>query len=222
MKITIIYDNTSIKKELKASWGFSGLIEVKNSPVILFDTGGKKKILRKNMKELGINKDNIDIIFISHAHRDHTGGLKEVFAEDKKIYIPPSCSNLKVSGIFSSKVLQQYENVTVINKPTEICTGIYASGELKGIEQSLAIKTRQGLVVIVGCSHPGLGHILKTFSQFGNIRGVIGGFHGFNNYSILKDVELICPTHCTQHKREIISRYPEKIIKGGAGRIIEV
>ena len=40
MKITIIYDNTTFKKGLQANWGFSALIEVKDIPKILFDTGG--------------------------------------------------------------------------------------------------------------------------------------------------------------------------------------
>jgi len=39
MKITIIYDNEVYKKGLKSDWGFSSLVEVENTPGILFDTG---------------------------------------------------------------------------------------------------------------------------------------------------------------------------------------
>ena len=64
-------------------------------------------------------------------------------------------------------------------------------------------------------------HILKTASQFGKVHGIIGGLHATKPGS-LKDLDLICPTHCTQYKSEIKSLYPEKYIEGGAGRIIEV
>ena len=53
MKVTIIYDNTAYKKELKADWGFSCLVDVFNRK-ILFDTGTDGNILLSNMKKLGI------------------------------------------------------------------------------------------------------------------------------------------------------------------------
>jgi len=64
-------------------------------------------------------------------------------------------------------------------------------------------------------------YILNTSSKFGKVYGIIGGLHGTEPES-LKDLDLICPTHCTQHKSEIKSLYPEKYIEGGAGKIIEV
>jgi 7,8-dihydropterin-6-yl-methyl-4-(beta-D-ribofuranosyl)aminobenzene 5'-phosphate synthase len=77
-------------------------------------------------------------------------------------------------------------------------------------------------VVIVGCSHPGVGDILKAASQFGKVYALIGGFHGFSQFELLKEIELICPTHCTQYKSKIKSLYPEKYIEGGIGKIIEI
>ena len=74
MKITIIYDNTSSRPDLKADWGFSALVEVKGKK-ILFDTGTNGKILLSNMGKLEINPEEIEDIFISHLHWDHTGGL---------------------------------------------------------------------------------------------------------------------------------------------------
>ena len=75
MKITIIYDNTAYKKSFQADWGFSCLVEVDNTPKILFDTGADGSILLSNMKKLNINPDSIEEVFISHVHFDHTGGL---------------------------------------------------------------------------------------------------------------------------------------------------
>ena len=51
---------------------------------------------------------------------------------------------------------------------------------------------------------------------------LIGGLHGFREFDKIKDLGLICPTHCTQHKSEIQSLYPEKFTEGGVGRIIEI
>ena len=67
MKITIIYDNTSTKLDLKADRGFSALVEIKGRK-ILFDTGADGDILLSNMEKLKINPQDIEDIFISHLH----------------------------------------------------------------------------------------------------------------------------------------------------------
>ena len=108
-----------------------------------------------------------------------------------------------------------------MKKPTKLYEGIYSTGELEGIEQSLCVEREKGIVIIVGCSHPRMENILKTASHFGKTYGIIGSLHGTRPES-LKELDLICPTHCTQHKREIKSLYPEKYIEGGAGKIIEI
>ena len=48
-----------------------------------------------------------------------------------------------------------------------------------------------------GCSHSGVGNILKAASQFGKPYALIGGLHGFSDFDLVKDLTLICPTHCT-------------------------
>jgi len=108
-----------------------------------------------------------------------------------------------------------------VKKPTKLYEGIYSTGELDGIEQALCVETEKGIAIIAGCSHPRMEHILKTASQFGKVYCIIGGLHGTRPES-LKDLDLICPTHCTQYKSEIKSLYPEKYIEGGAGQIIEI
>lgn len=209
MKVTIIYDNEVFKKGLTADWGFSCLVEIKNTPKILFDTGGSGKILLSNMDKLEINPASIDEVFISHPHFDHTGGLSEflrVNPKINKIYVP-SPLGLK--------------NEIVLKEPTKIHENIFSTGELEGIEQSMAVRTEKGIVLIVGCSHPHMGNILNAARQFGKLYAIIGGMHGFSELELFKDLDLICPIHCTQHKTEIKSLYPEKYTKGGAGKIIE-
>ena len=104
----------------------------------------------------------------------------------------------------------------------QIHENIFSTGELRGIEQSLVVRTGKGLVVIVGCSHPGVKSILNAASQFGRVYALIGGLHGFREFDRLRDLKLICPCHCTQFKSEIRSLYPNKCVEGGAGKVIEV
>jgi len=41
-------------------------------------------------------------------------------------------------------------------------------------------------VVVVGCSHPGVGEIIYAASEFGKVYGVIGGLHGFHDFNRLR------------------------------------
>ncbi|MCK4445796.1 MAG: MBL fold metallo-hydrolase [Candidatus Marinimicrobia bacterium] len=211
MKITIIYDNTVFQRGLKSDWGFSCFVEVYGKK-ILFDTGANSAILLDNMKRLNIKPTEVEEVFISHYHWDHTGGLSDFLKVNPvKVYIP---SSFKKPGIA--------HDVVVVKKSITISENIFSTGELRKIEQSLVIKTEKGVVVVAGCSHSGVENILKAASQFGKPYALIGGLHGFNDFDLVKDLTLICPTHCTQHISEIKSLYPDKYISGGAGKVIEI
>jgi len=211
MKVIIIYDNTSTKSDLQADWGFSALVEIEERR-ILFDTGADGDILLSNMEKLKINPQDIEDIFISHLHWDHTGGLSSFLQLNNKVklWVPSYLSEEKSA-----------KEVIEVKSPTKLYKGVYSTGELDGIEQSLCVETEKGIVIIAGCSHPKMEHILKAASQFGKVYGIIGGLHGTKPVS-LKDLDLICPTHCTQYKSEIKSLYPEKYIEGGVGKVIEI
>jgi len=213
MKITIVYDNCLARAGLKKGWGFSALIEAANTPLILFDTGNEGAALLDNMKQLGIDPTQIGRIVISHAHGDHTGGLADILEVNShaRIYLPASIS-----------VRNTGRDVVAVSRPVNISETVVSTGELKGIEQSLAIKTDKGIVVVTGCSHPGVGEILDVASRYGTVYGIIGGFHGFSNFKRLNGLSLICPCHCTQHTSEIEAMFPEQYVACGAGLTLEI
>ncbi len=212
MKVTIVYDNTVYREGLESDWGISALVEKEGVPKILFDTGGSGRILLNNMDKLGVDPRSIEEVFISHAHYDHTGGLSALLTENREVTVwkPPSFRGVKNA-----------EEVVTVEGPAELHDGVHSTGELQGIEQSLCVETESGIVVLAGCSHPDMGNILKIASQFGDVHGIIGGLHGTKSGQ-LKGLELICATHCTQHKEAIRKRYPEQYMEGGVGRVIEI
>ncbi len=212
LKIHIIYDNTSIRKDLEADWGFAAYIETENK-TILFDAGSDGHILLGNMKKMGLDPQKVDTVFISHHHFDHTGGLASFLHEnpDVDVYVPAS-----LRGIRRAK------SITYIDDPIVLSDKIYSTGELKSVEQSLVIKTPEGSVVIAGCSHPGLSDILEAAKIHGKIHLALGGFHGFEEFDALRAVEFVCPTHCTKYIEKIKKIYPEKYIHGGAGCTIDL
>jgi 7,8-dihydropterin-6-yl-methyl-4-(beta-D-ribofuranosyl)aminobenzene 5'-phosphate synthase len=171
------------------------------------------------MKKLGIDPSDIGSVVLSHGHGDHTGGLFELLEEnqDLSVYIPAQLSRALKSQIPTKTRLIE------VREPMQIREEVFTTGELGTFikEQSLVYLNRRGAFVITGCSHPGLGTILNAALKFGEVYGIIGGFHGFSDFNILKGVKLISPCHCTQYKREIARAFPKQYVRCGAGLVIE-
>ena len=217
ISIITIYDNYQINPELRTGWGFSCLIKI-NEKSILFDTGADFETLLYNMEKVKINPKDINFVFISHLHGDHTGGLEGILKikSDLKVYKPDSFS-----------------------KETEISEGIWTTGPL-GIwikEQSLIINSEKGLIVITGCAHPGVVNIVKKTKEIfpnENIYLVLGGFHlsGVSDSelrSIIKDfkelgVQKVAPCHCSGDRcRELFKQeYRDDFIENGVGKLIDI
>ena len=129
-----------------------------------------------------------------------------------------------MSTFFEKHEISQRAIIHEVTSSREIIKGIYTTGELgENIkEQALVLDTDDGIIVVTGCAHPGLDKIMEKASEFGDVRGAIGGFHGFNKLEYLEALSLIVPCHCTAQKNDIEKRFSEKVIACGAGQTVHL
>jgi 7,8-dihydropterin-6-yl-methyl-4-(beta-D-ribofuranosyl)aminobenzene 5'-phosphate synthase len=233
LTITIVSDNNPFNPRLKSTWGFSALVEYRDHS-LLFDTGNDGDILMENMRILGIDPIGIDSIVLSHAHRDHTGGLGVLLGTGIRptVYLLPS---------FSASFKNQVSALTEVIEVTPglaIAEGMFSTGELgKDIpEQALVINTEAGLVIITGCAHPGIVEIVTQARSMMDepVHLVLGGFHLQSKSqveidAILKDfrglgIEKVAPCHCTGEYAMAMfaAEYGEDFILAGVGKSIEL
>ena len=232
--IKVIYDNYVKANGLQADWGYSIVIEGTDKN-ILFDAGAKPEIFEANFRKMGIKADEIGYIVISHEHGDHTLGIP-AFARMKKdipVIIPYS-----FSGRFRKLMVNYGLEPVLVNEPAMICENLFTSGEFdyQIPEQALVLNTRQGLVVMTGCSHPGIVEMLKKIkSSFNrNIYMVFGGFHlldksGQEMAEIISEMKALgvvkCgATHCTGEEqiRMFKDSFGDNYFELGAGNTIVI
>ena len=83
MKIKVLSENTAISEEFACEHGLSVYLE-SGGLKILFDTGASDLFL-KNAKTLGVDIADVDLLFLSHGHYDHGGGLKDFLRVNKNM-----------------------------------------------------------------------------------------------------------------------------------------
>ncbi len=216
MNLKIVYDNEAMLG-FERGWGFSSLVELENEK-ILFDTGWDGNVLLSNLEGFDIKPEEIDKVVLSHAHWDHIGGLTHIMRSDMSVFLPQSFS------VHLKDDLKTRVDLHEIEELKQITDRVWTTGELENEieEQSLALELEEGLLVIAGCSHPGVPKILSAASNIGNIYGIVGGLHDFEDYKVLKGLDFIAATHCTKNKDEIRERYPESFVEVSAGSEIEL
>ncbi len=232
LTITVVYDNNPYKEGLETAWGFSCLISG-TEKTILFDTGGDGPLLLNSMKKLAIEPKTIDIVFLSHIHSDHTGGLDSFLQKnsDVTVYLPESFPQK-----FKDDVKVHRAKIVDVNQYSKICEDVYSTGQLGTWikEQSLIIRTDKGLVIITGCAHPGIVKILSTAKDLvkDDILLVMGGFHleWVTKGKIEKiisafkqmGVQYVAPGHCTGERARALfeKHFGSNYISVGVGKVI--
>lgn len=159
---------------------------------VLFDVGLNRKAqapspLIHNMEALGVTRDQIDCVFISHRHVDHTGGMK---AQKARTFMltPDDPEPLPIDAYVPDEMTHSSAHVKVVSGPLEIAPGVFSIGTiprslwLLGLtkEQALAVNVEgKGIVLIIGCGHQTLERaIARTEALFDvPLYGVIGGLH---------------------------------------------
>lgn len=81
MTITVLSDNISCGS-LEGEWGLSFYIEYKGG-IYLLDTGASDKFI-SNASALGTDIADVDAAVLSHAHYDHSSGMRAFFAINGK------------------------------------------------------------------------------------------------------------------------------------------
>lgn len=219
---------------METSWGYSCLIRGPQK-TILFDTGGDGRILMSNMAKIGIDPSMVDMIFISHSHWDHAGGLKSFLetSNGPSVFVPASCPQE-----FKDDVGTCGGRVVEVDRPQALCSRVWSCGQMRGSmpEQSLVIDTDYGSVVITGCAHPGIVKIVERIHRIGqsDIALLMGGFHLRDStpgevMRIIKHLRRmwvlrVAPSHCTGDEAIAIFKreYGHDFLDAGLGSTITV
>ncbi len=225
IKLVVLVDNNEYARGVETAWGLSIYVEAYGSR-ILFDTGPSPDVLRRNAERLGIDLNSINFIVISHEHGDHTGGLSLFAGKGLAVYIPRG-------SLIKNEIEEMGLKPVEVSRTIEVAKNIYVTKPLYGPpwEEAMAIATRKGLIIVVGCSHPGVAKIVKQACKDIGMRPyiVIGGFH--MAYApmdeVVKTVEellamgvsKIYPLHCSGDgvRSYLAKSHPENYGDGGAG-----
>lgn len=234
LRLTVLYDNHRHEASTLKDWGFSCLVEG-TEKTILFDTGAKPQTLIHNAEALNVDLGKVDFIVLSHLHGDHTGGLPAGLERNPNatVFFP-----LSFPPEFGNRVTGLKAKARSVGDPVEICRDVYLTGEMGDAvkEQSLIIDSPQGLVIVTGCSHPGIVSILRRAKEILDkpIHLVFGGFHlGDKSDAAMEDimaafkemkVENCGATHCTGDKpiAAFKAAFGDHYIPMGTGKVIGI
>lgn len=223
MKLVILNDNVGAPGLLN-DWGWSAYIDT-GEVRVLFDADTRPEVIEYNAERLGVDFSMLDYAVLSHFHHDHYGGFPAVARKKPglTVYTPPG----------DIRILRDYGlNPVPVYEPVALRGGIHLSGPLRGVgydlyEQAAAVATPNGIVVVVGCSHPGADRLAERLWEITGrpIVAVIGGFHSPSRRTLdnlIRMARFVCPAHCSgdNAKEYVRSRAPDKYCEVRTGTVL--
>ena len=205
MKIISLVENTT-HSDLKAKHGLSLYIETKKHK-ILFDLGPNHTLF-ENARKKNIDLSQVDIVIISHGHRDHGGALKDFLNVNSsaKIYIQKKAFEAHYSKTLFIKIPVGLDQSLKEHKQIQLLDGDYKIDDELSLftvsqvdqlrssvndvlydengkdtfahEQNLIISGNKK-VLVMGCGHAGIVNILNKVQAY-QLDYCIGGFHLYN------------------------------------------
>ncbi len=215
MRVKVLVDDIAADVD-RAAFGFSALVTTPDI-TILFDTGPDGELLLRAMEEEGIAPEDLDMVIVSHDHKDHAGGLSRLLYEVPRL--PVSAPMASAPDI--ARRLPREAVVLGERGPRALAPHVRTTGTLPGDipEQALVMSTSNGLVVVTGCGHPGLGMLLAAID--GNVTTLFGGFHDLSDDDVgFTSLEGMVVCHCTPSKR-ILAHTHDWIVLGQVGTELE-
>ena len=211
--------STMLADEGFGEWGFAALVEV-DGRRILFDTGANEDTVQRNLKVLGLDLSDVEMVILSHNHADHTTGLlplRRQFAATapaalSKVYAGhgifwPRISARGQVDTRMEEIKREYEAtggaIIDVSKPTEIMPGVWLTGPVPRV------------------------HPERNWSTVGKVRGEGGDVED----TVPEDMTLVFQTdkglvylfgcghagviNTLQHTRTAIDPSPVKAVVGG-------
>ena len=197
LRILPLIEFHSALPELMTEVGVSYLLETDDTR-ILFDVGHNPdgrdpSPLEHNLRMLGVDLSTIDMVFISHNHMDHVGGLhwqrQKTFSIGKRQEPFPNPRTQLVAP-----ELMSYPGMPRVHadRPMALGNGLATTGlastgaigrqlVIGWIEEHSLVVNVEGLggVLIVGCGHQPLPRLLERYDAAYQepLYAVIGGIH---------------------------------------------
>ena len=150
--VSVLLEDTKniVNTKLEAYHGLSFLVTATtiedNKILVLMDTGPSPDALLNNVDILGVNLQTVDLIFLSHGHYDHTGGLIKILKRiEKRVLVigHPTLFNPKLKIMPSLKFIGSSFSVSNVesaggilllaSNPIKIAGGITTTGEVPRI-----------------------------------------------------------------------------------------
>jgi len=251
MKLTVLVDNnTNMGNWLIAEHGLSFYIEDSDVKLI-FDCGSTDAFIKNSYKmSIDLEQVTDIVLSHSHDdHIGGFMKLQMLYQKLEDIGIKFGLKNVMAhpdvfkqcefkNAAFGEENIRldensiaEFFNLILTREPRKITPKLYYLGEIpanKDIkndyaadETALAYKSKDGLVVISGCSHSGVENIIehaKKITGESYINTLIGGIylinrepeevHELGKYLQAQDIKKIYPCHCTDLESKIIlSRY---------------